>query len=436
MKITRREFLTSTAATVLTVAAPRPRRVSANDKVNVAMIGVGGQGKNDLRSVVRLEHNIVAICDPDWRMAGALFDQFPEARRWRDYRKMLDEQKDIDAVVIATPDHHHAPAAMTALALGTHTYCEKPLTHSVYEARMVGYAASGANVATQMGNSAQAADHVRTVAEVLRSGVIGPVREVHLWTDRPIWPQAIDRPEPTRQPHEGLDWDLWLGPAPARPYDPAYHPFRWRGWWDFGTGALGDMGCHMIQPVFYALELDYPTSVRAESTPFNNETYPASSIVTYEFSARGGWPPCTVTWYDGGNKPPVPYGLPENFELAPTGMYFVGDKGVLFRGDHTDKNWGRLLPEDDFPGYMPPAPTLPRSPGHWEEWFGAIFGGPTPGATLPRSGIITEAVLLGNVALRADGPLEWDPIGFTFPNAPGAAQYLRRDYRDGWTLPT
>jgi predicted dehydrogenase len=354
---------------------------------------------------------------------------------------MLDEQVDIDAVVIATPDHHHAPATMAALAQGKHVYCEKPLTHSVYESRIVGSTASRAKVATQMGNTGQAADHVRTVAEVLRSGAIGPVREVHLWTDRPIWPQAIDRPEPAREPHEELDWDLWLGPAPERPFDPAYHPFKWRGWWDFGTGALGDMGCHMMQPVFYALELGHPAAVRAKNTPFNSETYPAKSVVTYEFPVRPRtdsrpekWPACTLTWYDGGNKPPVPKGLSEDFEFAPTGMYFVGDKGTLFRGDHSDENWGRLLPESDFAGYEPPEAYLARSPGHFEEWFNAIFGGPTPGANLVSSGLVTEVVLLGNAALRAGQRLEWDPVKFTFPNAPTAAQFLKRDYRSGWSL--
>ena len=434
MRLTRRQFLTTTGAAILSASIARPRRVSANEKVNVALIGAGGQGKSDLRSVVHLEHNIVAICDPDWRMAGSLFEQFPEARQWRDYRKMLDEQSDIDAVVIATPDHHHALATIAALGHGKHVYCEKPLTHSVYEARMVGHAAGQAKLATQMGNTGQAADHVRTVAEVLRSGVLGAVREVHLWTDRPIWPQAIDRPADARESHEELDWDLWLGPAPERPFDPAYHPFRWRGWWDFGTGALGDMGCHMMHPVCYALELGHPAAVRAESTPFNSETYPAKSTVTYEFPARGEWPGCTLTWYDGGNKPPNPTGLPDDFELAPTGMYFVGDKGVLFRGDHSDRNWGRLLPESEFAGYEPPAPTLERSPGHWEEWFNAIAGGPTPGSNLVTAGLVTEVVLLGNVALRAGKRLEWDPLAFNFPNAPDAAQWLRREYRAGWTI--
>ncbi len=434
--ITRRRFLAAAGGAALAAGLPRGgRALAANDKVNVAVIGVGGQGKGDLRSVVHQGHNIVAICDADWRMAGSIFGAYPKAKQWRDYRKMLDKQKDIDAVVIATPDHHHAFATMAALGHGKHVYCEKPLTHSIYEARMIAEAASKAGVATQMGNQGQADDLVRVTAEILRSGAIGPVREVHLWTDRPIWPQGIERPTAAETPHEDIDWDLWLGAAPKRRYSAAYHPFKWRGWWDFGTGALGDMGCHMFFPVFYAIELGAPLTVEATSAPFNSETYPLDTTIKYEFAARGAWPACTLTWYDGGNKPPKPAGLPEGEELAPTGMYYVGEKGVLFRGDHVDEKPDRiLLPAGEVKDYTPPAPTLERSPGHWEEWARAIAGGPKAGANFQMAGLVTESVLIGNAAIKAGKKLEWDAAGLRFKNAPDAAQFLRREYCKGWKL--
>lgn len=433
--ITRRHFLAAGSA-ALAAGLLAPRRVlAANDKVNVACIGLGGQGKGDLRNVVKEGHNIVALCDPDWRMCGGLFSAYPKAKQWRDYREMLDKQKDIDAVVIATPDHHHAFAAMAALGHGKHAYCEKPLTHSVFEARILAEAAAKAGLSTQMGNQGQADDHIRVTAEILRSGAIGPVREIHLWTDRPIWPQGIERPAEAQTPHEEMDWDLWLGPAPERAYNAAYHPFKWRGWWDFGTGALGDMGCHMFYPVFYALELGAPLTVEATSEPFNGETYPKKSIIKYEFAARGDWPACTLTWYDGGNKPPRPAGLPEGENFAPTGMYYQGDKGVLFRGDHSDEKPDRILmPEGEVKDYTPPAPTLPRSIGHWQEFFGAITGDAKTGANFEVSGRVTEAVLIGNAALKAHQKLKWDPANLTFTNAPEAAQFLQRNYRKGWAL--
>ncbi len=435
--ISRRKFLAAAGGAALAAGLPHSRRIlAANDKVNVAVIGVGGQGKGDLRSAAHQGHNIVAICDPDWRMAGGLFDAYPKAKKWRDYREMLDKQRNIDAVVIATPDHHHAFASMAALEQGKHVYCEKPLTHSVYEAHAIAEAASSRKkLATQMGNQGQADNHVRVTAEILRSGAIGPVREIHLWTDRPIWPQGIDRPAEAQTPHEELDWDLWLGAAPDRPYNAAYHPFKWRGWWDFGTGALGDMGCHMFYPVFYALELGQPLSVEGASAPFNSETYPLNSTVKYEFPARGEWPACTLTWYDGGNKPPRPAGLPDGENFAPTGMYYAGDKGVLFRGDHSDEKPDRiLLPSGEVKDYAPPAPTLERSPGHWQEWFSAITGDAKTGANFQMAGRVTESVLIGNAAIKAGKKLEWDPTGLTFKNAPDAAQFLTREYRKGWKI--
>jgi predicted dehydrogenase len=432
--LTRRKFLAAAGGAAMAAGLSGGRARAANDKIDIAMIGVGGQGKSDLRSAAHYGHNIVAICDADWRMAGSVFEAYPKAKKWRDYREMLDKQRNIDAVVIATPDHHHAFASMAAMRHGKHVYCEKPLTHSVYEARTLAETAAGKKkLATQMGNQGQADDHVRVTAEILRAGMIGPVREVHLWTDRPIWPQGVERPA-AETPHEEMKWDLWIGAAPERPYSAAYHPFKWRGWWDFGTGALGDMGCHMFHPVFYEIELGSPLSVEATSTAFNAETYPLKSTIKYEFPARGAWPACTLTWYDGGNKPPRPAGLPEGEEFAPTGMYYVGDKGVLFRGDHGDDKPGRILTASGAQEITPPTPTLERSPGHWEEWFRAIKGGPAPGANFQMAGRVTETVLIGNAAIKAGKKLEWDAAGMTFKNAPDATQFLRREYRKGWKL--
>lgn len=425
--ISRRTFLVGAAvglAATRTARAQERGTLPPSDRLNVAIIGAGGQGHDDARTVAYFGHNVVAVCDVDWKVAGRVFEAHPEAKRHKDYRRMLEEQKDIDAVVIATPDHHHAFAAMAAMALGKHVYCEKPLTHSIYEARKLAKAARETKLATQMGNTGQASDGARDLAEMLRAGAIGPVREVHVWTNRPIWPQGIDRPaeEPAAPPE--LDWDLWLGPAPARPYHPIYHPFRWRGWWDFGTGALGDIACHRLHPVFKALDLAHPLSVEATSTKVNSETFPHASIIRYRFPARGEMPPLLLTWYDGGLKPPRPDELEPDRDLRDDGIIYVGDDGKIMDG--------RLIPEARMKDYTPPPKTLPRSIGHWPEWFEACKGGAAPGAHFEFAGMLTEVVLLGNIALRTGKKLDWD--GEKVTNVLSANEYIRRDYREGWTL--
>ena len=427
--LSRRTFLATAASSLAGVAASRlaPVRIaSANEKVNIAGIGLAGMGKNDIENAAHLGHNIVALCDVDWKLVGKVLDTYPDAKRYKDYREMLETQKDIDAVMIATPDHHHAHATLAALDLGKHVYCEKPLTHSVWEARQVGDAARKSPLATQMGNRGQADDSVRDQAEALRAGVIGPVREVHVWTDRPIWPQGLERPEKIHEVHPELDWDLWLGPAPERPYNRIYHPFRWRGWRDFGTGALGDIGCHAFHPIFVALKLGHPTTVEATSSKFFDDTYPIASIVRYEFPARGDMPPVALTWYDGGLKPPRPDELPEGEELGDGRSMYVGDEGIMLNG--------RILPEARARDFSPPEPTLARSPGHVEEWFRAIEGGPPAGANFDFASLVTEVVLLGNIALKTAGKLRWDPKAFAFTNSDQANQLLQREYRPGWTL--
>lgn len=410
----------------------------ANERLNIAGIGVGGQGRSDLNNMT--SENIVALCDVDWAYAAGCFKQFPNAKKYKDYRKMLDEQKDIDAVVVATPDHIHAFASMYAIKLGKHVYCEKPLTHSVWEARQLTLAAREKKVATQMGNQGQASEETRRLCEFVWDGAIGNVFEAHIWTDRPsnglfkeYWPQGVERPKDTPPVPETLDWDLWLGPAPYRPYHPAYLPFKWRGWWDFGTGALGDIGCHAFDPVFRALKLGHPISVEASSSRVNEETFPVASMVTYHFPARGSMPPLKLVWYDGGLRPPRPEGLPDGVVMGTNGRLLIGDKGFILGN--------RVFPESRRKEYQEPPKTIPRSPGHYVEWIQACKGGKPAGSNFDWAGPLTEVVLLGNIALRVQlreeltrCKLLWDPEKFEFKNLPEANKFLKREYRQGWSL--
>src|ERR1051326_4891508 len=311
-----------------------------NSKLNLAVIGAGGRGADDIEELKT--ENIVALCDVDWDRAAKTFQRFPNAAKYRDFRLMLEKERGIDAVLVATPDHTHAVASMASLKLGKHVYCEKPLTRTVAEARALAKAAREAKLATQMGNQGMAFEGNRLINEWIWDGAIGPVREAHVWSDRPThrgkmplwWPQGIERPKETPSVPATLDWDLWLGPAPWRPYNPAYVPFRWRGWWDFGSGGLGDMGIHNLAAVFSALKLGAPRSVQATSTPVFKETLPLASIVHYEFPARGDLPAVKLHWYDGGLLPERPAELDDDVELdAEDGIIFVGDKGkMLVRG--------------------------------------------------------------------------------------------------------
>jgi hypothetical protein len=345
------------------------------------------------------------------------------------------EDKNIDAVTVATPDHIHAVASMMAMKMGKHVYCEKPLTHSIYEARMLTEAARKYKVATQMGNGGRSDEGVRLICEWIWAGAIGPVREVHVWTDRPVWPQGIDRPEETSPVPSTLDWDLWLGPAPYRPHvgNETYYPFVWRGWWDFGTGALGDMACHFIDPAFWALNLGHPTSVRAMSTSVNSETAPSASVIEYEFPARQNMPPVKLTWYDGDLKPPLPAELEPGRSLRGGGSLFVGDDGkLLCRGSGTSP---RLIPESRMKAYERPPKTIPRiEGGHHQDWLRACKDGKPACSNFDNAGPLTEMVLLGNVAVRAGRKIYWDGPNMRCTNLPEANQYLRREYRAGWTL--
>ena len=464
-ELTRRQFLRGTAFSAAAFMVV-PGGVlglrgaaSANQKLNLAGIGIGGQGASDLGQME--SENIVALCDVDKNHAAHTFKKYPKAQQFTDYRQMLDQVKEIDGVVVGTPDHHHAFASMEAIKRGKHVYCEKPLTHSVWEARRLATAAHEAKVATQMGNQGQASGETRRLCELVWAGAIGEVHEAHIWTDRPsnglfneYWPQGVSRPKDTPPVPTTLDWELWLGPAPARPFNPAYLPFKWRGWWDFGTGALGDIGCHAMDPVFRALKLGAPLSVQAASTRVNEETYPLGSIVTYQFPARsaapqainchvnglavavaGGvaMPPCKLTWYDGGLRPPRPDGLPDGKRMGDNGRLLVGDKGFIL-GDN-------IYPDScaKQAGEIPK--TIPRSDGHYVEWIKACKGGKVAGSNFDWAGPLAESVLLGNVALRVQlredltlNKLLWDTAALKFTNLEEANKFVRRDYRAGWSL--
>ncbi|MEE8452469.1 MAG: Gfo/Idh/MocA family oxidoreductase [Thermoguttaceae bacterium] len=436
--LNRRRFLAGTTAAATLTIIPRhvlgtPQQPSANNKLNIASVGVGGMGSGDVRRVPT--ENIVAICDVDANHAANAAKNFPDAKVYSDFRKMFDAQKDIDAVMVATPDHAHAMITMAALKLGKHVFCQKPLTHSVHEALEIAKAAKKAKVATQMGNQGQAGEGARLTYEYIRAGAIGQVQEIHAWSNRrpDISQRGIARPTDTPPVPSNLDWDLWLGPAPTRPYHPTYLPFRWRGWWDFGTGVLGDIGCHQLSATFKALNLGWPDSVEACSTHFNappevkNETAPAASIVTFRFAAEGNRPEIVLRWYDGGMMPPLPEEVGTRNIFINDGTLIVGDAGLLF--GH------QLLPEAKARLFGKPPQLLERSPGHYQEWIDACKGGKPAGSDfVNHAGHLAAVILMGNIAIRTQEKLFWDAEKLQFKNSEAANQLLHPPYREGWTL--
>jgi predicted dehydrogenase len=428
--ITRRSFVTAAGNSVLGFTFLPSHVFGANERLNVAAIGVGGKGASDIADASAAGCNIVALCDVDEERAGRLFAGFPAAGRYKDFRVMLEKRRDIDAVIVSTPDHTHAVAAIMAMKLGKHVYCQKPLAHSIHEARTMAQVAAETGVATQMGNQAHAGDPMRRTVEAIRAGIIGKVREAHIWSDRPIWPQGMARPVGSPAVPATLDWDLWLGPAPARPYHPAYAPFNWRGWWDFGTGALGDMGCHVMDMAYWALELGHPTSVEAISEGATRESLPHSSVITYEFPARGEQPPVKLVWYDGGNLPPE--GLLDGEDPGINGTIFVGDKGTMLC-NRSSKKWV-VKPTSIMDTFQAPPKTFPRVENEDVEWVAACKGGPPALSNFSLSGPFTEVVLLGNLAIRADKKILWDSGQMKATHAPELDQFIRREYRKGWTL--
>lgn len=471
-KITRRQLAGNAAKAAVGLAAlphlvPSSAlglagSVAPSSRIAVAAIGVGMMGTGDMQSFMQQFEQIqfIAVCDADqrrlnvnnvaygWEPAKQIVEKHYAQKRasgtykgctaYVDYRELLEKEKDLDAVLVDTPDHTHAVISIAAMKKGKHVFCQKPLTHSVYEARRMAEVARESKVATQCGTGNYTSEEAHRLQEWIADGAIGPVREVHNWSNRPVWPQGIERPQETPPVPPGLNWDLWLGPAPFRPYHPAYLPFVWRGWWDFGTGALGDMGCYSFDVIVRALKLGPPTKVDAccslFNTKFNEESYPRASIVRYEFPARGDMPPVKLIWYDGGLRPERPEELEEDrpFGDWSGGILFVGQKGKIlcnFAGGSP-----RLIPEARMRAYKQPPKTLPRSIGHHQEWVRAIEGGEPAGANFEWAGRVTETLLLGNIAIRMRKTLHWDGQNLKVTNVPEANQYVQRPYRPGWTL--
>ncbi len=433
-EISRRGFLRNAAATTAAFTVV-PRHVlggrghtAPSEKLNVACIGVGGMGASDVNQM-RTE-NIVALCDVDWKHAAKTFEKNPSAKKYRDFRKMLDkEARNIDAVTVSTPDNLHAVAAMAAIKRGKHVYCQKPLAHDIFEVRKLTEAAREHNVMTQMGIQIHAEPAVKRVAEIIKSGLIGKVRKVDIFSNK-NWGGGT-RPTESMPVPDTLDWDLWLGPAPFRPYHKTYLPGQWRRWWDFGTGTLGDMGCHIIDPVWWALDLGYPISVEAKPDNVNPETYPTATSVTWEFPARGDLPPVTVTWNDGSRRPPLPEDFEQGRKLPGQGGIYYGDKGTLL-APHMGNP--RLIPEAKMKGFKMPEPFLGRGENHYQQWINACKGGPKPTANFDYSGPLSETILFGNVAARAGKKLFWDGPSLKISNLADADKYIRREYRKGWSL--
>ncbi len=429
-RMNRRRMLHRSALAGITVCATGVARAfgqqqTPNEKLNVACIGVGGRGAADVGGVA--SENMVALCDVDEMRAGATFMRFPKSQKFTDFRRMLDlVHGQIDAVVIGTPDHTHAPPAAMAMKLSKHCYCEKPLAHSVYETRLLTELAAQHNLVTQLGTQIHAGGNYRRVVELVQSGAIGPVEEVHVWHGGSRG--GMGRPQDTPPVPPQLDWDLWLGPAPFRPYHPCYVPGNWRNWWDFANGTLGDFGCHYMDLPFWALKLKYPTHVEAEGPPPHAETAAPRLTVRYQFPARENRPPVKLTWYNGGTHREAITKL--NVPVWGAAVLFIGSKGKLL----ADYGKHRLLPEGKFQDFQPPKPTIPASIGHHREWVEACkTGGPTT-CNFAYSGPLTESVLLGNVAYRAQSPLAWNAEKLTATNCAAADEYVRREYREGWKL--
>jgi predicted dehydrogenase len=439
---TRRQFNRLVAASALGVfAAPAVvRGRNLNERLRIAAIGVGGRGGSNLHDVG--SEDVVALCDVAESALEAAASIHPKAHKFRDFRRVYDHAGDFDAVVVRTTEHTHAFATLPALQLGKHVYCEKPLTHSVYEARVIREAAAKAKVATQMGTQIHAGDNYRRVVELIRAGAIGQVAEAHVWVGR-AWGRQSDeeananhdivsvqeRPASSSPIPSGLDWELWLGPAPDRPFNEVYYPGpKWYRWWDFGNGTMSDLGSHWMDLPFWALDLDAPRRIEAAGPPPHPEIAPASMSVKYDYPARGERPPVQVSWYQGSEKPTIwrEGGIPK----WDSGVLFVGSKGMLL----TDYGKHRLLPEEKFRDFKQPEPSIPKSLGHHAEWIHACKTGAPTTCNFDYAGRLTEANHLGNVAYRTGKALEWDTVAMDAPNAPEARAFLRREYRKGWTL--
>jgi len=442
-KTSRRQFIKSASGAVAAFTLV-PRHVLGrgqtppSEKLNVACIGVGGRGGASLNGVRR--ENIVALCDVDLRRAGKVFDKLPRAKVYRDFRKMLDEMDGrIDAVTVATPDHTHAVAAMDAIERGKHVFCEKPLAHSIGEIRALRKAAREPGVVTQLGNQGHSSGTIRTFCEWIWDGAIGNVTEVHACCGS-IYStiESLPKLKETHEVPSGLDWDLWLGPAQNRPYHPLYLPGTWRRWTPFGCGVIGDWVCHVVDPVFWALDLGAPKTIQAQAKDYDPQkhgaTFPRGTVVTYEFAAKGKRGPVKLVWFDGEEKIPRPDDLEPGRKVPGTGAIVIGDQGKITYGSH-GAGGVRIFPEEKMRVYQQPAKTLPRVAGHFEDWLGAIRNGTQAGSNFDYGGPLTEIALLGAIGIRFLGQkLEWDAAGMRFTNCAEANQYLDPPYRNGWTL--
>ncbi len=421
-----------------------------SDTLNIAGVGVGGMGRRYLQNCE--SERIVALCDVDPGFAAKVFRRYPKATVYADFRAMLEKEKGIDAVIVGTPDHNHAIVQMAALRMRKHVYSAKPLTHTLFEARTVANAAREAGVATQMSVQSMAGDEAQSTAEILLSGAIGPVTEVHIWCDHPLYPAGQQRPATNPAAPEGMDWDRWIGPAPHRAFHPLYHPWLWRSWWDFGTGTVGDMTCHALHVFYEALQLGAPTSVEGSRSkmhgglfqmhPDGRETLPQliptpecesyASMVTWNFPARGQHPPVRVHWYDGGLRPPRPVELDARAQMPSSGLLFTGSQGKLLADFSGGSN--RLLPEKKFRDFQAPPKTLPRSAGHYREWIQAAKGGKPAHCNFAIGSRMTEVALLGTLAARTGRYLEWDSANVRVTNDREADSLVNSPYRQGWSL--
>lgn len=486
-RLSRRSFASGIVSAAAFSVVPRHvlggrGYVPPSDKITAACIGVGAQGTRVMMDFLKQpDLQIVSVCDvnkessdyvewgpnelrdkqrallgnsswgQDWkgptagreparRLVEAYYakqttsGEYKGCTPYLDYRELLEKQKDLDAVIIGTPDHSHAMVAMAAMKKRKHVYCQKPLTHSIFEARRMAEVARENKVATQVAIGNQASEATRLLCEWIWAGAIGPVREVHNWSTRPFWPQGIERPVKEDPVPAGLDWDLWLGPAPFRPFNHIYLPFVWRGWYDFGNGALGDMACYSFDTIHRVLKLGPPESVEASSTKPCSETFPTASILHFRFPARGDMPPVKLTWYDGGLRPAIPLELEPGRQMGREneGLLFIGDSGTIMCGFNGANP--KIIPEAKMQEFKQPPKTLPRSAGNDREWIEACKGGPAGGANFEFEGRITETVLLGNVALRAGKKLMWDGPNMKALNAPETQSYIRGEYRQGWSL--
>jgi len=486
-KVSRRSFIaTSAAATAGFTILPSNviagmGHKAPSDKLNIAGVGIGGRGGGVIKGM--MSENIVALCDVDWGYSKGTFSAFPQAKKYWDWRVMFDKMADnIDAVVVGTPDHSHAIVSINAMKMGKHVYCEKPLTHSVWESREMTRVAKEYKVATQMGNQGNSGEGIRQMCEWIWDGAIGEIKEVHAWTNRPIWPQGLERPAKGEWPPDTLNWDLFIGPAQMKPYHSILHPWNWRGWWDYGTGALGDMACHILDPIFKTLNLEYPSKVQGSSTQFNTECAPTAQVVKYTFPSRPKYkkvkmPEVEVSWWDGGLLPPRPAGHPEGEMLGRDGgggCMFVGQKGTIMCGVYGKDPY--LIPESFEASYKKPAPYLKRvEAGHQMDWVRACKEGTDSreeaSSNFSYSGPLNEMVVMGVVAVRLQDlkkELEWDGQNMKFTNigdsetvkivksdkfdvidghphfdtqytdpinAKGfAEEMIKHNYREGWTL--